>query len=129
MKLAELSREVKIACRDGAGLDWEKQDEWQRNARGYSCTLGYKGRRMTIDFWMGSGIGHEPAADDVLSALLSDAATHDNASSFEDWASELGLDADSRSAERTYRLVARQTGKLKKLLGDDYETFLEAEQD
>ncbi len=126
-KLEDLAQKVKTTSVRGTRLPWEKEDKWQREAYGYTCTLSYKGRRMTVDFWMGRGIGHEPYSLDVLSSLLSDASTYDNARDFEDWASELGLDPDSRKAEMTYREVGRQTEKLKKLLGDDYETFLYAE--
>ena len=129
MKLEVLAQKVKITCRPGARLAWDKQDEWQRRARGYTCTLSYRGRRMAVDFWMGTGIGHEPSSLDVLDSLLMDANTYDNSRGFEDWASELGLDTDSRAVEKTYRQIGRQAESLKRLLGDDYDTFLSAEQD
>jgi hypothetical protein len=129
MKLENLAQKVKITCRREARLPWEKQDKWQREAHGYTCTLSYRGRRLTVDFWMGRGIGHEPYSLDVLGNLLLDAGTHDNARGFEDWASELGLNPDSRQDEKLYRKVGKQVESLKKLLGDDYETFLSAEQD
>jgi hypothetical protein len=75
--------------------------------------------------------GKKPQARalDVLLSLLSDASTYDNSSGFEDWASELGMDPDSRSALKTYQQVDKQAAKLRKLLGNDYDTFLVAEQD
>lgn len=66
-------------------------------------------------------------ADKIKIACTSGAS--DNSSSFEDWCSELGFDADSRKAEKIYRASVRQTEKLKKLLGNEYETFLNAERD
>ena len=129
-RLEDLAREVKITCVQGARLPWEKQDEWRRSARGYTCTLSYRGRRMTVDFWMGRGLDHEPSSWEVLTAMLSDASSYDSASGLEDWASDMGFDLDSREALRRaaklYRDVERQTERLKKLLGDDYETFLYA---
>jgi hypothetical protein len=129
MKLADIAKRVSIKTQPGARVAWDKLDDWQKRARGYTCTLVYRGRRMTVDFWMGTDIGHEPTSGDVLASLLSDASTHDNSSSFEDWAADLGLDPDSRAAERTYRQVARLTAQLKRLLGDEYDSFMMAEQD
>ena len=42
-----------------------------------------------------------------------------NAWSFEDWAGDYGYDADSRSAERTYRAIGSQVDDLRRLLGED----------
>lgn len=129
MQLSQIASKLKITCSPGASLAWEKQDDWQKRANGYRCTLSYRGRRMSLDFWQGSGIAGFPTVEGVLDAVLSDASTIDNASSFEDWCSELGFDADSRKAEKIYRASVRQTEKLKKLLGSEYETFLYAERD
>jgi len=129
MQLSELAKNVSIKINGDARLPWDKRDEWQQNSNGYSCTLAYKKRRMKLDFFMGSAIAHPPTSSDVLDVLLSDASTVENASSFEDWAGELGYDVDSRTAEKIYRAVSRQTQKLRDLLGDDYQAFLEAERD
>lgn len=45
-----------------------------------------------------------PTLPEVLHSLLLDGSPHFNHQSFEDWALELGYDADSREAERVYRL-------------------------
>jgi hypothetical protein len=132
--LADLSLSVKITCRVGARAPLEQQQDWQkeisgrRNTEGYSCTLTYKKRRMTVDFWQGSAHRDEPTAKDVLECLLSDASVEDY-NGFEDWASDMGFDEDSRKAEKIYRDVLTQTEKLKKLLGDDYDDFMSAERD
>jgi hypothetical protein len=61
----------------------------------------------------------------VLEALLSDAsvAGYDQ---FEEWAADLGYDPDSRKAEKVYQACVEQTAQLRQLLGDDFETFVEA---
>ncbi len=64
---------VRLTSTWGASMPWEQQDEWQRNANSYRCTLYYKGRRYSFDYWQGIGISHDPRADDVLDSLLSDA--------------------------------------------------------
>jgi len=40
-------------------------------------------------------------------------------SSFEDWASDLGYDAESRKAYRTYRRCIKMVPRVRKFLGDD----------
>lgn len=67
----------------------------------------------------------EPTAADVLDCLASDAASMENARSFEDWAVDMGLDSDSRKAERLYRIIQKQAARLESLLGRDlYERLL-----
>lgn len=45
-----------------------------------------------------------PSLPEVLHSLLLDGSAHFDHQSFEDWAGEFGYDADSREAERIYRL-------------------------
>lgn len=123
--LADLCKAVKIDVEYGAHLAWDEQDDWQRQANGYRVTLKYKRRQMGLDYWMGSGISHEPDAEGVLENLLSDASSADQ--TFEQWCADLGFDADSRRAERIYRAVQKQTDALRRLLGDDFDTFMNAE--
>ena len=127
MKLSQLAKRVRISCTFGASLPWEKQDEWQREANGYRVVIRYGRRQMTLDYWMGSAHTREPDAASVLSCLLSDADALQY--SFEEWAANLGYDPDSRKAERIYQLCVRQGERLKRLLGDDFETFTQAEND
>ena len=61
----------------------------------------------------------------MLDCLLSDAFGADE--DFENWAREYGYETDSRKAERIYQKVQRQTERLKRLLRNDFETFLYAE--
>jgi hypothetical protein len=79
---------------------------------------------MVVPFGMGSANTEEPDAADVLNCLASDASGYENARSFEEWASELGFDADSRKAERTYREVERQAQQLRAFLGSEYDAYL-----
>jgi hypothetical protein len=86
---------------------------------------------MALDFFQGTAIKDDPTAERVVESLLSDASSLDNSSSFEDWAGGLGYDVEypnvRRHARRIYAAVSRMTERLKKLLGDDYETFMQAE--
>lgn len=94
--------------------------------RVWRVLLRTDGRRMTVTYRTGLGLG-EPTAKDVLGSLVMDAWTVRSADGFEDWANELGYDPDSRSAERTYRQAKRQTERLRTLLGDRYDEFLALE--
>lgn len=102
----------------------EIDSEWPGDGFHYIVTLRYQRRQMTVKFHTGSGWTRQPNVRDVLECLLSDAGTVDNARGFEDWADDLGYDPDSRKAERIYRECVRQTKRLARLLGDDYDDAL-----
>lgn len=59
----------------------------------------------------------KPDALDVLASLVMDSSALDE-SSFEDWASSLGYDVDSRKAESIYRACLDIALKLRAALGD-----------
>ena len=120
-----LARKVRLTFDYGAQLDWDKQDEWHRNANGYHCTLHYQGRRYTFNFWQGTGIAHDPTAEACLDCLLSDAQSGDM--SFSAFCRELGYDEDSRKAEQTWKACQKSAANMRRLLGDDFKTFLYAD--
>jgi len=73
-------------------------------------------RRMTVYFSMGFGHnGKAPKAADVLDCIASDAASVDGRD-FEEWASDMGYDTDSRTAERTYKACEHQAKRLRNWL-------------
>jgi hypothetical protein len=91
----------------------------------FRVTLQMGSARMTLHFSQGPGIKESPSASSVLSCLASDSASVENARSFEEWASDLGYDTDSSSAEKTFKACEKQAAKLKTFLGDDlYELLL-----
>lgn len=93
--------------------DSDNMDHWK-------CVLRKDRHSMTVYFSMGYGHhGNEPKVADVLDCLASDASGLINAGNFEDWASEYGYDTDSRKAEKTYKLIERQSSTLRSLLGDE----------
>jgi hypothetical protein len=59
-----------------------------------------------------------PEACDVLYSLASEAGVL-NCSGFEDWASDMGYDDDSRKAEKIYKECIETALKLRAALGDD----------
>lgn len=96
------------------------------NSDGWTVTLKCQRRQMTVPFYTGMGSTNDPDAEMVLECLLSDASVEYNRS-FEDWAGDLGYDTDSRKAEKIYKACLKIAKKLHALLGDDFDTFMEAE--
>ena len=76
---------------------------------------------------MAYGRKYRPTAADVIGCLLSDFMSID--SPFEDWASDLGYDTDSRKAERTYLLVQSQAVTFRRLAGAHYEKLVKAHEE
>jgi hypothetical protein len=123
--LKQLASKVRCNATYGAHLAYDKQDEWQQSAHGYSVTLHYKGRQYTTDFWMGSAHTDGPTAEGVLECLLSDANAAQH--TFEDFCAEMGYDSDSRKAERIWKACDKVRENMERLLGDDFETFMYAD--
>ena len=92
---------------------------WVRDATAHECETGKKA------LWLGASLGFSkktapvpaPSRHDVLYSLLtvSDVLDH---GSFEEWASDFGYDADSRSAEKTYRACLEIAFKLRNGFGE-----------
>lgn len=104
-------------------------DKWHAEADHWACTLRVDGdnrRRWTVPFSMGSGHrGAEPTLASVLDCLASDASSIENTQGFEDWASDMGWNADSRKAERTYKICEAQAKRLRSFLGEEaYQQLL-----
>ncbi len=125
IRLKTLARNVKFGYRDGARLDWDKQDEWQHKANGYRCCLKYKGRKMAFDFWCGVGITSGPDKISCLDSLLSDAQAGEQ--SFDEFCGDFGYDEDSIKARRTWKACQRMAKKVRALLGNDFDKFLYAD--
>jgi hypothetical protein len=99
------------------------------NSHPWLVTLRMGRRQMSVPFYTGAALTDDPDAEMVLDCLASDAATVENARSFDEWCSELGYDTDSRKAERDYKLTIRQTRRLRRFLAEHAETFIYAERD
>lgn len=94
-------------------------DAWARSATHYKVTLKHKRRTMTVPFSQGAAHRKEPTAADVLSCLVADAQSVENARGFSDWARDLGYDEDCPTFRRTYALCEKQRVKLLNLVGED----------
>lgn len=95
----------------------------------WKVTLDRRGvQAMEIDnFLMPSTHPGGPSAREVLTVLLRDKYTMDQADGFEAWALELGADEeDTEQARLDYARVAEQCAQLEEFLGDHLEVFEEA---
>lgn len=123
--LKDLSRNVKLVIvSNEPKLNYDKWDEWQKNANGYRLKIIYQGRSFSFDFWQGYSITHEPEVEGVLECLLSDASISED---FEDFCNEFGYSTDSRKVEQTYKSCLKIQSNMKRLLGADFEMFLYAD--
>lgn len=89
----------------------------------WAVELRYDARRMGLMFYTGSMAG-EPTTSDVVECLVSDSYSADE--SFEDWASDLDYDQDSRSAYATWEAVRAQNERFRRLLGADFDALVDA---
>lgn len=125
-RLKTLAEQVTITSEYGrTRKPWDQYDEWQKEAHPYRVRMRYKGRSLTVDFWMGQAHTAEPDAEGVLDCLLSDASAGEQ--DFHEFCSEFGYDEDSRKAEKVWKACKQTAPKLRRFLGDDYETFLYAD--
>lgn len=106
-------------------------DGWKDTAFQYAVTLKKGDKSITKDYWCGSGhIDKQgkpipPTAADVLSSLLLDGNAAEMTHT--EWCDEYGTDPDSRKGLEMY-LACQNTGRdVRRLLGDEYETFLNCE--
>lgn len=110
---------------------------WEQPTRDYRIRLRLDNRSMELDFFTGLGWTRQPDADDVMECLASDAASIENANSFEEWAREFGLDMNddmdawqaNRKWRRTYNQTVNQTTRLRQFLGEHYHAFVWGEMD
>jgi hypothetical protein len=122
-QLQALCDKLNVRC-DAQWDDKLYREDW-KDASPYRVTLHFEGRRLTVPFYMGPAHTSEPKAADVLACLCSDVGAGEQ--SFEDFCSDLGYDADSRKAEKTWKACAKLAPKIRRLLGDHFDQFAGAE--
>jgi hypothetical protein len=113
---------VFIACKPGRV---KLPEGFAPGSYAWRVTLTYEGRSMTAAFYQGPAHKDAPSAADVLSCLCSDARAGDQ--TFEDFCSDMGLDTDSRKAEKTWRACKATGPRVYALLGHDFDVFASAE--
>lgn len=113
---------TKIVARPDGLMSDAPMDHWVVTLR----RVGF-GRWPSLTTFFSKGKGHNgkaPTLVEVVDCLAGDAASIVNASSFEEWASDLGYDEDSRKAHDVWQACRRDTDKLRAFLGEHFETVL-----
>lgn len=115
---------VTITCKSAPELDYKIGSEWPQDSHAWHVTIRYARRQATFEFFQGAHT-KEPSAADVLACVVSDARSGEL--SFEEFCSDLGYDADSRMAEKTWNTCKRNGRKVRRLLGESFEDFANSE--
>jgi hypothetical protein len=118
-----MMKNLKVIAEYGVKTDWNKLDEWQQKAHPYTVTLKYDKKQMTVPFFMGPALTHEPTDKDVIPCLLTDYSVMND--SFEDFCANFGYDEDSRKAEKIYNQSIKNGKKLENLFGADFGKIAE----
>ena len=106
---------IKLAKVEDLGM--QNDDGWDHFAWSLTVVNNYDHNQTAYVFPFNQGLAHtdKPTLVDIISALLSDASCVLSARDFEDFASNLGYDPDSRKAEKIYHQIIRNNAKLCKL--------------
>ena len=103
--------------------------DWSRDATHWEVVILHGNRSFTTQYSQGSAHKGRPDLASVLECLQSDISSVVNAKDFEDWASDLGYDTDSRKAEAIYRACTEIGLDVQRLLGAAlYAEFLACEE-
>lgn len=122
-ELETLCTEAKVTMRADFKGETTRDDGWQ--CRAWRVTLRYQGRQLSTDFYQGTGHTQPPSTADVLACLCCDARCGEQ--SFADWCSDFGYSEDSRSAKATHKACEKMAPRLRRLLGERFDEFADAE--
>jgi hypothetical protein len=105
-------------------LTWTDADHWQvelTRAKEPASFAMSSAMHMTVFYSKGKGhYGKAPSVAEVIASLAMDSAIFSgDGMTFEEWAVEMGMDTDSRSAERTYHATKKQARDFRVFLGAD----------
>jgi hypothetical protein len=82
------------------------------------------GKRLTQAYGIGPGNhGSAPTGEDVLETLLLNVSGVTGSSGYRDWLSDYGL-SDTPQLRRTYRRNVQLTDRMRRFLGDKFDTYL-----
>ena len=118
-KLAEYMDEHGLTIERMSGPDWNVVDGHHRHD--YVLRLNHAPTQDFFEFPYFTGIDITTDPEDtptsIFDMLVSDAWTIECNPTFEDYASEFGIDSDSRAAERDYQESRAQAEQFVQLIG------------
>lgn len=91
------------------------------NHKSWWCVLECDGRNDIFLFYS----NEIPVPEDVIYSYISESYALD--CSFKEWCSDFGYNTDSIDALKTYRICRKNGKKIRRLLGDKFEEFRDAE--
>ena len=126
----KLINNIKLSLTRTDYTEEDYKDEWKKTANKYKARIIYNNKKsMTIIYYTGNGWKKDPVLEDILGSILLDVTYLDYG--FEDFASELGYDPDSRTAEKIYKDIQKQAKKINRIFSKEEQeellTYLEKE--
>tara|TARA_R100000808_G_scaffold6072_2_gene18227 strand:+ start:10831 stop:11232 length:402 start_codon:yes stop_codon:yes gene_type:complete len=86
----------------------------------WRCTItAREGGSMLVHFSQGPAVCEEPTLEGVLGCVVDEVSSVVNVTSFEEWATSLGYDTDSRRAEAGFNHIVKHTEQLMMLVGGE----------
>lgn len=102
---------MKVGFPKYGSVDWDNKDHDHYR---FLVTIRKDGKSMRVMYTQSVAQGSTPPDEyDIIACI-----TKNDPGSFEDFCSEFGYDTDSRSAERTYKAVKREWGKVIRVFGE-----------
>jgi hypothetical protein len=113
--LPELIKDLGIECKAKRIDAPANATEWQQKANAYRVTLKHQGRKMSLNFYQGTGIKEEPSASDVVYCLAGDYSISTSCTDFKCFVDCFGLTIDSHI---TYKFLKRQSKRFEAFIQD-----------
>lgn len=128
MTLTQLLRDGRLTMDQGPRrkVAAHPKDDWAHWET--RCRLNFQGRQMQLVFKQGMGHHDLPTRHDVMSCVLMDSRIWNDADTPGQFAREFGYE-DLDEALAAWESIKKQDKDLRKLLGDEYDTWVYAEDD
>lgn len=122
---------VKMSVERGVSEKYYKrEEEWMKQfplGHSWTVTLKYEERKFTFPFFTGGGIKYEEIDKKlVLGNLQMDCYAVEDYHDVQDFADAFGYD-DMKKAKKIYQDCLRIRKRMEKLLGEDFDSFMECE--
>ena len=105
-------------------FEWASDNPFMSgNMNHFKVKIKVKDRSYTTYYSQGYGLKREPKTSDVLSCLVMDAASYENARDIDDFVAETGFEisckADVRKVEKIFKACAKTSDAMKRLYSED----------
>jgi hypothetical protein len=105
--------------------DNKRRNGWPLGTKKWSVTLkNPAGKTMSFQYHTGPAVDQKPTFNDVVGAVLSDAAFYENYSTLEEFAKESGQEPED--AEKGFKACKDMWERSRAFFGDDLDAITEA---